>query len=168
MLTTSSKKQNIISSLKIDDTHSYILCQHTISKLDDIHVIAFKNIISAYNYIENNNQFVNLNELVEGHQKYLSNQHLRIGRNMLFSKDYVYSFDYNNMRYELYGIDSMSKFVLLIFFGNLSQIVSVKSYDIYEDAVNQLQVEYEKRYGIGKKYDGDYKFGQIFKCVYHP
>lgn len=61
------------------------------------------------------------------------------GHNILFSKDYVFSFEHTNYTYELYKIDKNSKYALLLFNISMNLIGSIEGFNEHEDAVKQMK-----------------------------
>ena len=99
----------------VNDSNSYLLCRYKISNILEMNTIFFLTINNTYNYILNNFNMIKPDVFCDSYLNYINGTHIKNGHNIIFSEDYVFSFEHNNYAYELYRIDKNSKYALLIF-----------------------------------------------------
>jgi hypothetical protein len=124
------------------DNHGYILCKYNSNNLLETNVCFFLSIDDVYKYFSNKFNFIEEEELKESYLNYLNGDHFRNGHCMLFPKNYVFSFEYENNLYELYAINENSEYVLLTIEMGTELIGSIKGFSTYKDALKQMKEYY--------------------------
>ena len=156
-----------------NDSNSYILCKHTVGNLLTTHTSFFPTFNDVYECIINNYKFIKSDDFLNSYNEYLNGLIVKNGHNMLFSKDYVFSFEHDDIRYELYRIDKNSNYGLVIFIAEMNLIGSVKGFDTHDNALKQMESEFKERFNSDVVINdnnptliqyNDIIFGMIFRC----
>jgi hypothetical protein len=151
-----------------NDSNNYLLFRHNKKNILTANICFFMNIGDSYKYIINNFDFIVRKDFLLSYQNYIKNEH-----NILFSKKYVFSFEYDDNIYELYRIDKDSNNVLLLFSIETQLICYVKGFEKYTDAIEKMKKEYRKTYNDNNIFDdnnmdllikNDKVFGMVFRC----
>ena len=158
----------------VNDSNNYLLCRYKIGNILEMNTIFFLTINNTYNYILDNFNMIKPDNFCDRYLNYINGNHVKNGHNMLFSEDYVFSFEHNNYAYELYRIDKNSKYALLIFNIGMNLIGSIEGFNEHEDAVKQMKKEYIETFDDTNICDddnieliqhNDTIFAMIFKCI---
>lgn len=129
-----------------DDFNNYLIFRYDLKNILTANISFFSNIKVLHEYIINYFDFINNKDFLESYDNYIKNNHTKNGHNMLFPKDYVFSFEYDNNMYELYRIDKNSNYVLFMFNIETQLIGYVKGFDNYNDAIEKMKNEYKTVY----------------------
>ena len=159
----------------VNDSNSYLLCRYKIGNILEMNTIFFLTINDTYKYIIDNFNMIKPDDFYDSYLNYINGTHVKNGHNMLFSEDYVFSFEHKNYAYELYRIDKNSKYALLIFNIGMNLIGSIEGFDEHEDAVKQMKKVYIETFdddinifdddNIELIQHNDTIFAMIFKCI---
>ena len=150
------------------ENYGYILCRYNSNNLLQTMIKSFLEI----EYLTNEFDFINEEELKQSYLDFLSGNHIKNGHYMLFPKNYIFSFEYQNNLYELYAINKYSKYVLLTFNIETKLIGCVKDFSNYDNALTQMKINYCNTFDddiINTSntqiilHDG-IVFGMIFRC----
>jgi hypothetical protein len=128
----------------VDDSNSYLLCRWGICNIKEMNVRLFP---TLDDYTHNIGIVIDPDDFFHNYWKYRNGTHVKNGHNMLFSKDYVFSFEHDGYAYELYRIDKNSKYALLTFNIEMNLIGSVKGFEKHENAVDRIKTEYIETFG---------------------
>jgi hypothetical protein len=151
-----------------NDSNNYILFRYNKKNILTANICFFLNIGDSYEYIINNFDFIDRKDFLLSYQNYIKNVH-----NILFPKNYVFSFEYDDNIYELYRIDKDSNYVLILFSIETQLIGYVKGFEKYTDAIEKMKKEYRETYDDDNVFDdnnmdlvmkNDKVFGMIFRC----
>ena len=130
----------------VDDSNSYLLCRWSIHNIKEMNVKFFPTI---NDYTNNIGVEIQPNDFFHQYWKYRNGTHVKNGHNMLFSKDYVFSVEHDGYAYELYRIDTNSKYALLTFNIGMNLIGSVDGFEKHAGCVDQMRTEYMETFGDG-------------------
>ena len=157
----------MFNKIDIIDNDSYILCKYDTKNNITMNTCFYKNIIDTYYYIMDNYDFIKSKDFLENYDKYLLRNNVKNCNNMLFPKNYVFSFEHENNLYELFRIKIDSEYVLLIFNLETNLIESVEGFDNYENAMYEMNKKYTELFDndINLIKHNEIPFGMIFKCI---
>jgi len=150
--------------------NSYLLCRYDKNNSLTMNTCFFSTINDAYEHIMTNFNFIKSKNFLESYDDYLNNNHIKNGHNMLFPKDYVFSFEYDKSIYELYKIIKNSNYVLLIFDISTQLVGYTQGFDTHSNALEKMKIEYRETFDetfdndINLIKHNDFIFGMIFEC----